>query len=287
MMKVDLHTHTSVSDGRLSAAGLLAAAMDKRIDILSITDHDTIAAYRELEHLDTGAMQLIAGIEFSTQWRGVGIHIVGLGIDLQDPALLRGVEFQSRAREDRALKIARRLQKALAIEDPLPGVRRIAGDSAIGRPHFARHLLDIGVADNMETVFKKYLGRGKIGDVKDVWAELPRIIEWITGAGGIAVLAHPLKYQLTARRFSSLLDEFTDAGGAAMEVVSGQQKPEDTARLARLCNGRDLLASCGSDFHDPDHAWGGLGEASDLPADCAPVWESLPGFTATRHQDYS
>jgi len=272
-MKVDLHTHTSVSDGKLTVTELIELAKNRRIDMLSITDHDTVAGYRDLETVDTGNLAVIPGIEFSTQWQGVGIHIVGLNIELQHGKLLQGIEFQTRARQERAVKIASRLQKELNIDDPLPAVMEIASNNNVGRPHFARHLLNIGAADSMESVFKKYLGSGKLGDVKETWATLPQVIEWITGSGGTAVLAHPLKYKLTRTRLLKLLDEFRELGGNGMEVVNGQQKPEETDKLATVCNARHLLASCGSDFHSPDHAWAGIGDFSKLPEICTPVWE--------------
>lgn len=272
-MKIDLHTHTSVSDGKLTVKELIELAKNRRIDMLSITDHDTVAGYRDLENVDTGNMTVIPGIEFSTQWQGVGIHIVGLNIELQHNILIQGIEFQTRARQERAVRIARRLQKKLNIDDPLPAVMEIADNNNVGRPHFARHLLNIGAADSMENVFKKYLGAGKLGDVKETWAGLSRVIEWITGSGGTAVLAHPLKYKLTRTRLLKLLDEFRELGGNGMEVVNGRQKPEETDMLAMICNARQLLASCGSDFHSPDYAWGGIGDFPKLPEICTPVWE--------------
>ncbi|MDX1518790.1 MAG: PHP domain-containing protein [Gammaproteobacteria bacterium] len=276
-MRVDLHTHTSVSDGKLSVAELLSLAQKRRIDMLSITDHDTLAAYPVLESLNRGNITVVPGIEFSTRWQGVSIHIVGLNIDPGNETLKRGVEYQARARRERAATIARRLQATLGIEDPLPAVTEIAGNNNIGRPHFAQHLLAIGVDDSMEKIFRKYLGRGKAGDVKETWADLSWVTEWITAAGGIAVLAHPLKYRLTRTRLLKLLDEFVEVGGRSMEVVNGWQKNEDTDKLARICDARQLLASCGSDFHDPEFSRGSLGEYSNLPGICTPVWKAWTG----------
>ena len=271
-MKIDLHTHTCLSDGKLGVQALITLAQNRRIEQLSITDHDTVAAYRELPDIDTGNLTVIPGIEFSTCWERTGVHIVGLNIDLQNRQLAQGIEFQSRARRVRAEKIAGRLCQVLDIEDPLPAVRAIAGNDNIGRPHFAQHLLNTGVVDNMETVFRKYLGPGKAGDVRETWADLAQVVEWITAANGIAVLAHPLKYRLTRTRLLKLLDEFREAGGTGMEVVSGQQHHSET-----LCNSRELLASCGSDFHDPENAWSLPGRFADLPDMCTPVWTAWMG----------
>ncbi|MCG8325708.1 MAG: PHP domain-containing protein [Thiotrichales bacterium] len=276
-MKIDLHTHTNCSDGKLGVRDLLDRAADRHISLLSITDHDTVAAYPELDSLEYGNTKIIPGIEFSTRWQSLGIHVVGLNIDLGNAELLSGIEFQSAARQERAEKIARRLQTRLNIDDPLPAVTGLAGNDNIGRPHFAQHLLNIGVADSMEEVFKKYLGPGKPGDIRETWASMDQVISWITGAGGIAVLAHPLKYKLTRTRLSSLLDDFMQAGGTAVEVINGQQKPQETDQLARICASRNLLASAGSDFHDPDNRWSDLGQFARLPASCIPVWQHWTG----------
>ena len=117
------------------------------------------------------------------------------------------------------------------------------------------------------------MGDGKVGDVKQHWAELPQIIQWIRGAGGIAVLAHPLKYKLTRTKLKKLIEDFIKAGGQGIEVVSGQQQAQQTADLAQLCEQNKLLASCGSDFHMPGRPWAELGLFASLPANVTPVWE--------------
>jgi len=143
----------------------------------------------------------------------------------------------------------------------------------IGRPHFAQHLINIGKVDCMHNAFKKYMGDGKAGDVKKHWAELPQIIQWIRDANGIAVLAHPLKYKLTRTRLKRMLDSFIEAGGQGMEVVSGQQIPQQTSDMAQLCVQKNLLASCGSDFHAPGKPWAELGKFAALPGHVTPVWD--------------
>ena len=125
----------------------------------------------------------------------------------------------------------------------------------------------------MATAFKKYLGNGKAGDVRHLWPPLKVVIEWIIASGGIAVLAHPARYKLTATKLRELVRDFCDAGGEAIEVVSGSQRAEDTKKLAALANDHGLLASCGSDFHDPDNRWADLGQFAPLPTDVTPVWE--------------
>jgi 3',5'-nucleoside bisphosphate phosphatase len=269
-MNIDLHTHTNVSDGQLSPASLLQRAVSNGVEILSITDHDTVAAYKQLNKEDI-SIKLIPGIEFSTFWNKTGIHIVGLNVNLNSAALDEAITWQHNARHMRAEAIAEHLEK-LGVKDAFTGAQQIAGNDNIGRPHFAQHLVNTGAATSINHAFKKFLDE-KSGDIKKYWATLPRIISWIRDAGGIAVLAHPLKYKLTRTKLTAMLDDFIDAGGHGMEVISGRQLAHETNDLAKICLQKNLLASCGSDFHQPDQPWSDLGKYPPLPKDCKPVWE--------------
>lgn len=274
-MKIDLHTHTLVSDGVLSPEELVSRAVSQDIDVLSITDHDSIGAYEILGDLDGYPLKIIPGIEFSTQWRGVGIHVVGLNLDLAAPSILQGVASQEKARRARAELIAERLIK-LGLPIDIERVSAIANGTNVGRPHFAKHLEELGLVKDIATAFKKYLGNGKAGDVKQGWATLPQIIKWVIDSGGTAVLAHPLKYKLTRSKLASLLDDFIEAGGCGLEVVSGQQPADKTQMLAKLCLEKGLLASSGSDFHQPT-TWSELGKMSAIPKECKTVWDEWAG----------
>jgi predicted metal-dependent phosphoesterase TrpH len=272
-MLADLHTHTNASDGQLSPAELLANAAAAGVELLAITDHDTISGITGLDKNVASGCTLIPGIELSTNWRKIGIHVIGLNIDPDNTTLLAGIMQQQAARLQRSQIIAAKLDK-LGFQDTLAGATKLAGDSIIGRPHFARHLVDSGQVKSMKDAFRKYLGPGKPGDVRDVWAPMEDIIEWIHQAGGSAVLAHPAKYRLTNLKMEELTREFRDTGGDALELISGKQDSTLTARLGKLARRCDLLASCGSDFHQPGQSWAALGEVAALPADCTPVWES-------------
>lgn len=270
-MKFDLHTHTNVSDGQLAPADLLARACQQGVTHLAITDHDTVAAYAALEV--PAGLQLIPGIELSTRWRRRGVHVVGLNLDVDNADLQQGILQQQTARTERAAKIANKLVKA-GLPDLLEAVIVRAGGSTIGRPHFAQELVATGHVRDVRTAFKKYLGDGKAGDVRDVWPEMAEIVQWIHAAGGIAVLAHPLHYKLTRTKLCELLEDFVAAGGNGVEVISGKQDERDTAKLAELAERYGLLASLGSDFHRPDKSWAEVGCCAALPARCSPVWES-------------
>jgi predicted metal-dependent phosphoesterase TrpH len=269
----DLHSHTTFSDGVLTPRQLILRAIEKGVDVLAITDHDTLDAYRQTPLIQDG-IELVTGIELSTQWQTSGIHVLGLNIDLDSEAINTAALSQSSARLERARRISERLEKK-GIKDAFDGARKLSTGGYIGRPHFAQHLINIGKVDSMNAAFKKYMGDGKAGDVKQHWAELSQVIQWIRDANGIAVLAHPLKYKLTRTRLKRLLDCFIQAGGQGMEVISGRQLPQQTRDMARLCEQMKLLASCGSDFHMPDKPWADLGAIATLPGNVVPVWDQF------------
>lgn len=270
-MIFDLHSHTTFSDGVLTPQEVVSRAIENQVDVLSITDHDTVDSCRGLPPV-SGSLTLIPGIEFSTQWVSAGIHIVGLNIDPLSEAMTEGVRFQTDARLKRARRIGENLAKK-GISDAYQGALELSAGDYVGRPHFARFLINSGRVDSMQAAFKKYLGDGKAGDVKQHWADMEQVIRWIRDANGIPVLAHPLKYRFTSTRLKRLLDHFKQAGGMAMEVISGRQLPHQTRHMAEVCEQKGLLASCGSDFHRPGSAWSDLGSFSALPANVKPIWE--------------
>lgn len=274
-MIFDLHCHTHFSDGTLSPEAVIARAKEQGVSVLAITDHDTIAGVgiAQKAALEFG-ITLINGIEFSSQWGKGGVHIVGLGVDLTSPVLLSAVEFQDQARNVRAHAIADRLSRA-GFPGALAGAEAIAGNATVGRPHFAQYLVSIGAVKNINAAFKKYLGAGKSADVKYQWPLMDQVIAWIHDAGGVAVLAHPAKYDLTRTKMCALIDSFAAAGGDALEIISGLQQAGLTEDLLRIANARSLYASCGSDFHFPGQAWQELGSFGVLPAHAKPVWQLL------------
>lgn len=278
-MIFDLHCHTQFSDGALSPEAVITRAAEQGVSVLAITDHDTIAGVAIAQKAASlVGIELVTGIEFSSQWGKGGVHVVGLDVDLHSPALAEAVQLQEQARIVRGRNIAERLSRA-GFPGAFEGASRIAGDAILGRPHFAQYLVDIGAVKNMNAAFKKYLGTGKPADVKHQWPLMEQVIGWIHAAGGVAVLAHPAKYELTRTKMCAMIDSFVAAGGDAIEVISGLQPAAMTEDLLRITNTRSIYASCGSDFHLPGHAWQELGGFGRLPANAKPVWELL-GYTS-------
>ncbi|SFR41327.1 hypothetical protein SAMN04488073_0765 [Marinobacter gudaonensis] len=272
---IDLHCHSTASDGALSPAALVARAAEQGVTHLALTDHDTITGLSEAASAARKHdIQLIPGTELSCLWKSRTIHVVGLDFDPADPGLLAALEQQNDNRWSRARMIACRLEK-LAVPDLLDRATVKAGGDVPGRPHFAEVLIEQGVVRNAAQAFKRYLGTGKAGDVKAYWPELSEVVNWINAAGGIAVLAHPRKYQLTATKLRELTADFRRAGGRALEVSTSGQSSGDLGFLAELCRKEKLMASQGSDFHFPGAPWCELGRIMKMPDGLAPVWQSF------------
>ncbi|MEQ9879103.1 PHP domain-containing protein [Pectobacterium aroidearum] len=269
----DLHSHTTASDGVLTPTALVNRAVDMRVSVLAITDHDTTRGLEEAQQViaqQALPLRLIPGVEISTLWENHEIHIVGLGMDITHPALTGLLQQQAECRQSRAEQIAVRLEKA-RIPDALAGAQRLATGGQITRAHFARYLIELGIAANMNQVFKKYLAKGKTGYVPPQWCSIPQAIDAIHQSGGVSVLAHPGRYDLTAKWLKRLLATFAESGGIAMEVAQCQQAPDERTQLGRYARDFNLMASQGSDFHLPC-AWIELGRKLWLPADVEPVW---------------
>ncbi|MGM3173196.1 RNase RNM [Dickeya lacustris] len=270
----DLHSHTTASDGLLSPTELVQRAVAMRVNVLAITDHDTVAALAEARlaiRRDALALRLIAGVEISTLWENHEIHIVGLGGDSQHPALTELLMAQTHYRRQRAELIAQRLEKS-QIPGALAGALKLAQGGMITRGHFARYLVEQGKAQTVAQVFKKYLAKGKIGYVPPQWCTIPDAVKAIRQSGGVAVLAHPGRYDLSAKWLKRLLAAFAECGGEAMEVAQCQQAPDERSLLASYARDYQLLASQGSDFHQPC-AWIELGRKLWLPGGVEPVWQ--------------
>ncbi|KHT64891.1 S-adenosylmethionine tRNA ribosyltransferase [Photobacterium gaetbulicola] len=273
-MLFDLHSHTTASDGRLSPEELVLRAVERRVDVLAITDHDTVAGLAAAEQLieaENLPLTLIKGIEISTLWRNFDIHIVGLNIDPEHPAIVQMIEAQAQRRADRAGLMGERLEKN-RMPGALEGAKAIANGATLTRAHFAQWIVEQGYAKNMQAVFKKFLTRNNPGYVPPNWCSMAEAVEAIHQAGGQAVLAHPGRYNMTAKWQKRLLTAFVEANGDAMEVAQPQQSPQERRLLGDYSIDYQLLASQGSDFHYAS-PWTELGRNLWLPKGATEVWQ--------------
>lgn len=252
---IDLHLHSNASDGALAPGDLVDLCHARGLTHLALTDHDTLEgvaeARRRCERL---GIRLLSASELSCQWRGIAIHVVALLPRGASPAFEAKLEVLAEARRTRAREIAHRLEK-IGLDDGLARARREAGsERPLGRPDFAAALVTAGLVPDRKAAFKRYLGAGKRGDVKTHWPLMESVVGWIRDAGGVAVIAHPLRYGMTRRKRDLLFSAFIAAGGEAAELVSGYQNPDATFDLARQLDFHGLYGSLGSDFHYPGGA---------------------------------
>ncbi|REL37425.1 RNase RNM [Thalassotalea euphylliae] len=273
-MRFDLHSHTNFSDGKLSPQELVERAVNFQLDVLAITDHDTVAGLEVAkQHISEQALPLtlVSGIEISTMWQNFEIHIVGLNIDPESQALQALISEQQNARESRATQMGEKLAKC-GFPDMLEKAKALVGEGTITRAHFARVLHDEGQVSTMQSAFDKYIGKGKRAFVKPLWCDIAKAVEVIHQAGGVAVLAHPMRYDMTSKWLRRLILDFKAAGGDGMEIVLPQMNPDQRRLMLTFCLEYDLYASLGSDFHYPSK-WSDLGRNLIMPEQVKPIWQ--------------
>jgi len=274
---IDLHLHSTASDGRLGPAALVRHARDCGVTVLALTDHDTTAGLEEAA-AESAALGLtfVPGIEVSAEWRGRTVHVLGLAIDPAAATLAAGLEGLRAERARRAGEIGRRLEAAGA-----PGneaLARVLSEAELPtRTHFARALAELGAVRSMSEAFERYLGRGAPAAVKSRWPALQEAVGWILAAGGVPVLAHPLRYVLSGGARRDLCREFREAGGLAIEVACGGASRAQLEQAASLALRTGLAGSVGSDFHDPRVPWNPPGRLAKLPGAVPAIW-SAPAF---------
>ena len=275
-LRADLHCHSTMSDGTLTPEEVAARAHGRGVMLWALTDHDEVAgqqrAAREAEQL---GMDYLTGVEVSVTFAGITVHIVGLGFDADNAALVQGLAATRGGRDERGREMAAQLDAA-GIHGAYEGAMRYAGNPALlARPHFARYIVEQGVCADVSEVFRKYLTEGRPGYVPHRWAQLGDAVHWITEAGGIAVIAHPGRYRFTANEEYAFFTDFKAHGGQGVEVVTGSHTPAEYATYADMAREFDLLASTGSDFHSPEESHADLGSLPPLPQGLTPVWEPL------------
>jgi predicted metal-dependent phosphoesterase TrpH len=272
-LNIDLHCHSTASDGLLNPEELAARAAANGVEILALTDHDGVSGLAEARaRAESEGVRFVDGVEISVTWEGTTVHIVGLQVDPQDPVLLSGLESIREGRATRAEKMGEALAAA-GVPDSLAGAKTYAENpSLISRSHFARHLVKTGCAPDVKSVFQRYLVKGKPGFVPHQWASLGDAVSWIRASGGIAVVAHPGRYHFSKPELHAFLAEFRDSGGAGIEVVTGSHSPEQYFEFARIARAFGLTASRGSDYHGKGESRADLGALPQLPDDLKPVW---------------
>jgi 3',5'-nucleoside bisphosphate phosphatase len=275
-LNADLHCHSTASDGTLAQEDLAQRAKDNGVALWALTDHDEIAGIDVAQQAarDLG-MGFTTGVEISVSFAGVTVHIVGLGFDHNHPDLVAGLAATRGGRAQRARDMAAELAK-VGIKDAYEGALQYVGNpDLISRTHFARHIVDVGMARDTHDVFRKYLADNKPGFVPHKWAALRDAVSWITDAGGVAVIAHPARYGLSPTAEYALFSEFKAHGGQAVEVVTGSHSEAEYIKYADTAREFGLMASRGSDFHSPTESRIDLGTLPPLPKGLTPVWSVL------------
>jgi predicted metal-dependent phosphoesterase TrpH len=269
----DLHNHSTCSDGLLSPTQLIELAARTGVDAIALTDHDTTDGLEEASHAARRlGVTLVPGVEISVSWGDTTLHVVGLQIDPAAPELVAGLESIRVGRTGRAHQIAAKLE-AMGIAGTFEGAYALAENkSMLGRTHFARHLTETGRVKNIQAAFDKYLAKGKPAYISHRWAELGDAIRWIRSAGGVAVLAHPGRYDLKPMFRDEMLKDFRAAGGEAIEVVTGSHRPEQYAHWQRMAEEFGFLASRGADYHGPGESSVEPGRLPALHQSLTPVW---------------
>ena len=252
---------------------LVARAASNGVEILALTDHDGVSGLAEARaKAESEGVRFVDGVEISVTWEGSTVHIVGLQIDPENPLLLSGLESIREGRATRAEKMGEALAAA-GVPDSLAGAKAYAENpSLISRSHFARHLVKTGRAPDVKSVFQHYLVKGKPGFVPHRWASLGDAVSWIRASGGIAVVAHPGRYNFSKPQLHAFLAQFRDSGGAGIEVVTGSHSPEQYSEFARITREFGFTASRGSDYHGKGESRADLGALPQLPGDLKPVW---------------
>ena len=275
-MKVDLHNHSYYSDGVFSPSEVIRFADKADCDLIALTDHDTTDGLAEAQQMANElSVNLVSGVEISALWRNMTIHIVGLGIDINNDILQKGLHYNQRLREERAEKIALGLRRA-GITDALEKTQELSKTDMITRTHFAQMLIREGYCKDMKSVFRRFLTGKKPGASRVEWRSFDEVVGWIHAAGGLAVIAHPFRYRMTQTKIKNMLFDFKEVLGDGVEVVTATSTDEEITLSSQWAKEYKLLSSCGSDYHGWSNQRiqiGNLGGLSNLEN---AIWRYLP-----------
>lgn len=268
MRLIDLHTHTTASDGIYSPSALINLAIEKGVDVMAVTDHDTVAGLDEgIEYSRGTALTLIPGIEFSVDYSGGTLHLVGLFIDHGNMALLDEIRRLKDIRDNRIYRILEDLERH-GINIPLTEVQDEAKGAAMGRPHVARVLVRHGYGPDITDIFKNYLVKGKPGYAKKEKINLDKAISLIKASGGIPILAHPITLNFASwDDFDKQIKDYAHRGVEGIEAYATLHTPGQAETFRELGNKYDLLISGGSDFHGDKNETIGCWGQSPVPVE--------------------
>lgn len=247
---LDLHTHSTASDGTFTPSGLVGEAAREGVTHLALTDHDGIGglaeARAEADHL---GVAFLGGVEISAEYKPGTMHILGYGFRENDPELSTTLAELRRARDERNPKIAKRLRE-LGLDVTVDEAAAVAGGKVVGRPHFARVLVEKRLVENTQDAFDRFLAKGKPAYVDKVRLNPTQSVASIRNAGGVAVLAHP--NQLKARdagELEGVVKGLADIGLQGLECFYRDHAGEDEAKFLALAERYNLVPTGGSDFH--------------------------------------
>lgn len=274
-LNYDLHSHSSISDGALRPSDVVRRAHHNGVEVLALTDHDEVQGVHEAAQTAAACgMGFVPGVEISVTWANKTLHVVGLNIDPDHPVLIDGLRKTREGRQQRARQIAAALAEQ-GIHDMFEAALKHVGNPAlISRTHFARALVERQICGSIPEVFTRFLSEGKPGYVPMVWARLDEALSWIQQAGGVAVIAHPGRYDYSPMQADALYDAFLQMGGLGIEVITGSHTPAQYREYADVAQRYGFLASCGSDFHAPGESRIDLGGLPPLPAQLSPIWQA-------------
>lgn len=274
---IDLHCHSNISDGALPPREVVRLAHANGCTLLALTDHDHTGGLAEArQEAEALGMRLISGVEISVSWRKRTIHMVGLNFDEENSRLQNLLARVRQGRLERFARMAEKLERRGFTGVHEGALALVPNREMASRTHLAQWLIEQGHVRNKQQAFKKYLGDGKPAWVKHEWASLEQAVAAVLDAGGIAVIAHPIRYGLSATAQRNLFTEFKALGGQAIEVHSATTNLNDRLNYARLADQHGFLASAGSDFHRAgDFGSGKLGACPPLPERCRPVWQEF------------
>lgn len=280
MFGVDLHTHTFISDGTFSPEQLVQAAVDLKIQILAVTDHDTMDGLeRAKNYAQDHDIQIISGVEVSSQWsrpntkKSYGVHIVAL--NMQDEAPIRAMlENQKKIRAERAKVICQLLEKCIDFDIYPDVIAQVDGEAdRVTRTHIAKALVEKNIVSRPQQAFDRFLKEGKKAFVKFEGVRLKETIEIIHASGGLAVLAHPTRYDLSATNIRYLIELFAESGGDAVELPPSIEPASTRQMVDRMIQQFNLAVSIGSDFHGDNMPWIKLGQTPRVNQGQSGIWE--------------